>query len=102
MIRVKKYNKILTACYLGFITQAISANFAPLLFLSLWESEEVFKFIICTFSQVFGDYEAGDPECGFLFPAFMDRSAGIHGVLVYQADAGKPHRELVEQILFHG
>ncbi len=69
---------------------------------NLWESEEVYKFIIGTFSPLLGDYEAGDPECGFLFPAFMDRSADIHGVLVYQADAGKPHRELVEQILFHG
>ena len=29
----KNYRKTLTACYLGFITQAISANFAPLLFL---------------------------------------------------------------------
>lgn len=28
-----KYKKTLTACYLGFITQAIAANFAPLLFL---------------------------------------------------------------------
>ncbi len=28
------YNKTLTACYLGFVTQAISANFAPLLFLT--------------------------------------------------------------------
>jgi fucose permease len=27
------YNKTKTACYLGFITQAIAANFAPLLFL---------------------------------------------------------------------
>lgn len=27
------YKKTLTACYLGFITQAITANFAPLLFL---------------------------------------------------------------------
>ena len=27
------YKKTLTACYLGFVTQAISANFAPLLFL---------------------------------------------------------------------
>ena len=27
------YKKTKTACYLGFITQAISANFAPLLFL---------------------------------------------------------------------
>ena len=29
----KNYRKTLLACYLGFITQAISANFAPLLFL---------------------------------------------------------------------
>ncbi len=29
----KNYQKTLTACYLGFITQAIAANFAPLLFL---------------------------------------------------------------------
>ncbi len=28
------YNKTLTACYLGFVTQAITANFAPLLFLT--------------------------------------------------------------------
>ena len=29
----KNYRKTLAACYLGFITQAITANFAPLLFL---------------------------------------------------------------------
>jgi len=29
----KNYRKTLTACYLGFITQAIMANFVPLLFL---------------------------------------------------------------------
>lgn len=29
----KDYNRTLRACYLGFITQAIAANFAPLLFL---------------------------------------------------------------------
>lgn len=29
----EKYNKTLLACYLGFITQAITANFTPLLFL---------------------------------------------------------------------
>ncbi|MDE6993854.1 MAG: MFS transporter [Lachnospiraceae bacterium] len=31
---VKNYQKTLLACYLGFITQAIAANFAPLLFLT--------------------------------------------------------------------
>lgn len=30
----KNYKKTLTACYLGFVTQAISANFTPLLFLT--------------------------------------------------------------------
>lgn len=30
----KDYKKTLTACYLGFVTQAISANFTPLLFLT--------------------------------------------------------------------
>ncbi len=34
MTKTKNYKKTLIACYLGFITQAISANFAPLLFLT--------------------------------------------------------------------
>ena len=34
MTKKKNYRKTLIACYLGFITQAISANFAPLLFLT--------------------------------------------------------------------
>lgn len=35
------YKKTLTACYLGFITQAIAANFAPLLFLTFHKSYSV-------------------------------------------------------------
>lgn len=34
MTQQKNYKKTLVACYLGFVTQAISANFAPLLFLT--------------------------------------------------------------------
>ncbi len=34
MTKKKNYKKTLIACYLGFITQAISSNFAPLLFLT--------------------------------------------------------------------
>lgn len=30
---MKNYKKTKLACYLGFITQAVAANFAPLLFL---------------------------------------------------------------------
>ncbi len=34
MAENRKYQKTLGACYLGFVTQAIAANFAPLLFLT--------------------------------------------------------------------
>lgn len=34
MDTTKKYRKTLIACYLGFVTQALCANFAPLLFLT--------------------------------------------------------------------
>ena len=34
MTENRKYQKTLVACYLGFVTQAIAANFAPLLFLT--------------------------------------------------------------------
>ena len=32
------YKKTLLACYLGFITQSIAANYAPLLFLTFKDS----------------------------------------------------------------
>ena len=36
MTPAKNYRKTLVACYLGFITQAISSNYAPLLFLTFY------------------------------------------------------------------
>ena len=36
-----KYKKTLLACYLGFITQAIAANFAPLLFLTFHRTYQI-------------------------------------------------------------
>ena len=36
-----KYQKMLIACYLGFITQAITANFAPLLFLTFHRTYQI-------------------------------------------------------------
>ena len=41
MTRQKNYKKTLIACYLGFVTQAISANFTPLLFLTFKNTYEI-------------------------------------------------------------
>lgn len=64
---------------------------------SLWESEEVYQFIICAVCPVSGDYEPGEPECGFLFPAFKDRSSDIQRIDVFQAVGKFPNWEGLEQ-----
>lgn len=37
----KKYSQTLQACYLSFVTQAICANFAPLLFLTFHDNYKI-------------------------------------------------------------
>lgn len=64
MRKQKNYRKTLIACYLGFVTQAISANFAPLLFLTFkdaygisFEKIALIPFVFY-FTQLFVDFAA--------------------------------------------
>lgn len=50
---IKKYKKTLAACYLGFITQAIAANFAPLMFLKFHNDYDIPLGKIALISAVF-------------------------------------------------
>lgn len=65
---------------------------------SLWESEEVFEYIICAICPLVGEYEPGDPECGFLFPMFTERSGDLNHIAVFQADTSRPHMELLDML----
>ena len=49
----RNYHKTLIACYLGFITQAISANFAPLLFLTFHRTYHISLGKIAFISTIF-------------------------------------------------
>ncbi|MBR6791143.1 MAG: MFS transporter [Oscillospiraceae bacterium] len=53
MAKTKNYKKTLIACYLGFITQAISANFTPLLFLTFRDSYGISLEMIALIPLVF-------------------------------------------------
>ena len=53
MAKTKNYKKTLIACYLGFITQAISANYAPLLFLTFKTSYGISLEMIAIIPMVF-------------------------------------------------
>ncbi len=49
----KNYRQTLIACYMGFITQAVAANFAPLLFLTFHETYGISLVKIALISSVF-------------------------------------------------
>lgn len=49
----KNYNRTLIACYLGFITQAICANFAPLLFITFNKTYKISLGMIALIPTVF-------------------------------------------------
>ena len=66
---------------------------------SLWESEEVYRFLICAVCPVSGDYEPGMPVCGFMFPAFKDRGPDNGRIQVFEADPARPHRDFLKMIL---
>lgn len=65
----------------------------------LWESEEMFEYLICAICPLVGEYEPGEPESGFLFPAFTQRSADLNHVLIYQRESGNAKRDLLKRIL---
>ena len=56
---------------------------------SQWESEEVYRFLVCAVCPLEGEYEPGMPECGFLFPAFANRSTDVDGINVFSEDGGR-------------
>ena len=53
MEKAKNYKKTLISCYLGFITQSISANFTPLLFLTFISTYGISLELIAIIPMVF-------------------------------------------------
>ena len=49
-------------------------------------SETVYEFIICAICPVTGDYEAGEPAWGFLYPSFVNRCEDREHIAIYNID----------------
>lgn len=60
-----------------------------------WESEEVYKFLICAMCPVDEEYIPGEPEEGFLFPAFVERSSNENRIDLYKKDDKMPGEGLL-------
>ncbi len=65
----------------------------------LYESEEVYDFIICTISPQGEDYEIGKPDYGFLFPAFSFRSGDPGRIDIFNRLPEYPQKALTDVIL---
>lgn len=66
---------------------------------SLWESEEVYDFIICVVSPMEVAYEPKEPVFGFLYPAFSDRSADENKIDIFHANPKQLEDGLMYKIL---
>ena len=66
---------------------------------SLWESEEVYDFLVCTVSPMKGEYEPDEPAFGFLFPAFSDRSGDKNKINIFHADPEEMEEGLMYKFL---
>lgn len=61
---------------------------------NLWDSEEVYEYLICALCPVSGDYEPGEPEFGFIFPAFCDRTEDPDYIDIYEKNPARLHMAL--------
>lgn len=52
-------------------------------------SEEVYTYLLCTISPLEGEYEPGEPEFGFLYPAFRERTTNNEYINIFEAKLGK-------------
>ena len=62
-------------------------------------SEEVYDFLICAVSPLEDEYEPGNPEFGFLFPAFIDRSSDDNYIDIFNADPDNVQVDVMDKIL---
>ncbi len=66
---------------------------------SLWESETVYDFIICTVSPMQEEYEPAEPVFGFLYPAFSDRCGDVDKIDIFHADSENVEEGLMYKLL---
>lgn len=66
---------------------------------NLWESEEVYDFIICTVSPMRAEYEPDTSVFGFLYPAFSDRSADEDKIDIFHQNPENLEEGLMYKLL---
>ena len=62
-------------------------------------SEEVYTYLLCHISPQDNTFEPSEPEFGFLYPAFRDRTTSMEHINIFEILPECSHEELVELLL---
>lgn len=62
-------------------------------------SEEVYTYLLCHISPQDNTFEPSEPEFGFLYPAFRDRTTSMEHINIFEILPECPHEELVSLLL---
>ncbi len=62
------------------------------------ESEEIYDFLIGAICPITEEYEAEEPQCGFLFPSFSDRSADISHIAIFERKVKSEEGDLLRRM----
>ncbi|MBE6726536.1 MAG: MFS transporter [Ruminococcaceae bacterium] len=81
----KNYRRTKTACYLGFVTQAISANFTPLLFLTFYRAYGISYADLALIPLAFFLTQLA---VDFLSAKFVDKIGYRKSIIIAQATSG--------------
>lgn len=63
---------------------------------SQWESEDLYRYIICTVAPLKEEYEPGIPFAGFLFPTYYDGGAALEHVALFDE---KPEKHVARNLV---
>lgn len=85
MNTVKNYERTKIACYLGFVTQAITANFAPLLYMTFYRTYGINFADLALISLVFYVTQLA---ADFLCAKFVDRIGYRKSMIIAQIASG--------------
>ena len=66
---------------------------------NLWETGEIYDFMICTISPMKGEYEPDEPVFGFLYPAFSDRSGDKDRIDIFHRNPNNLEEGLLYQLI---
>ena len=65
----------------------------------IYDGDEVYDFIICAAGGLIDEYEPDEPQFGFLYPAFVNRSGDENRIDIFHVYPEYPESDLIEVLL---